>query len=92
MNNSFQKQQISITIDSKLLEEIDGLTGDRAAAIEEGLRLWRKQHIESQLRHFYQNRSEADVEFEREWVEATQEQAIAAWDKFPWNPSGDKND
>ena len=45
--------------------------------MEEGLRLWRQQQIESQLRNFYQNRSQADVEFEKEWTEETQRSAIA---------------
>ncbi|WP_319423363.1 hypothetical protein [Pleurocapsa sp. FMAR1] len=47
----------------------------------------RKQQIEEQLRNFYQNRSQADIEFEKEWVEETQEQAIAAWEEFPWDES-----
>ncbi|MBE9168133.1 hypothetical protein IQ238_11605 [Pleurocapsales cyanobacterium LEGE 06147] len=87
MSNSSQKQRISITVDAQLLEEVDRLTKNRSAAVEEGLRLWRKQQIESQLRNFYQNRSQIDVEFEKEWTEETQEQAIAAWDEFPWNTS-----
>jgi Arc/MetJ-type ribon-helix-helix transcriptional regulator len=84
MNNS-QKQRISITVDSQLLEEVDQMTKNRSAAVEEGLRLWRKQQIEEQLRNFYQNRSQADIEFEKEWAEETQEQAIATWDEFPWD-------
>ena len=87
MSNSSQKQRISITVDSQLLEEVDRMTKNRSAAVEEGLRLWRKQQIEEQLRNFYQNRSQADVEFEKEWVEETQEQAISAWDEFPWEES-----
>ena len=78
MINSSQKQRISITVDSQLLQEVDQMTKNRSAAVEEGLRLWRKQQIEEQLRNFYQNRSQADIEFEKEWVEETQEQAIAA--------------
>ncbi|MEO1670941.1 MAG: ribbon-helix-helix domain-containing protein [Cyanobacteria bacterium J06631_2] len=68
MNNS-QKQRISITVDSQLLEEVDQMTKNRSAAVEEGLRLWRKQQIEEQLRNFYQNRSQADIESEKEWAE-----------------------
>ena len=82
MSNNFQKQRISITVDTQLLEEVDRMTKNRSAAVEEGLRLWRKQQIEKQLRNFYQNRSQTDVEVEREWTRATQERAIAAWDEF----------
>lgn len=81
MTNSSSKQRISITIDSKLLEEIDLMTKNRSAAVEAGLRLWHKQQIEVQLRNFYQNRSQTDIAFERNWTEFTQEQAIAAWDE-----------
>ena len=87
MSNSSQKQRISITVDSQLLEDVDRMTKNRSAAVEEGLRLWRKQQIEEQLRNFYQNRSQADIEFEKEWVEETQKQAIAAWEEFPWDES-----
>jgi len=79
MINSSQKQRISITVDSQLLEEVDEMTKNRSAAVEEGLRLWRKQQLEERLIDFYQNRSQADIEFEQEWVESTQEQAIATW-------------
>jgi Arc/MetJ-type ribon-helix-helix transcriptional regulator len=81
MINNSQKQRISITVDSQLLEEIDQMTKNRSAAVEEGLRLWRKYQIEEQLKNFYQSRSQTDIEFEKEWTEETQEQAIAAWDE-----------
>lgn len=87
MSNNSQKQRISITVDAQLLKEVDQLTKNRSAAVEEGLRLWRKQQIESQLQNFYQNRSQTDIEFEKEWTEETQQQAIAAWNEFPWNAS-----
>ena len=79
MTTGSQKQRISITVDTQLLQEVDKLTKNRSAAVEAGLKLWRKQQIESQLREFYQNRSQADDSFEQEWAEATQEQAISAW-------------
>ena len=85
MTKSSQKQRISITVDTQLLKEIDKLTKNRSAAVEAGLKLWRKQQIEEQLRHFYQNRSVTDESFEKEWTEATQEQAISGWDEFPWD-------
>ncbi len=79
MTTNSQKQRISITVDTQLLQEVDKLTKNRSAAVEEGLKLWRKQQIEEKLRHFYQNRSQTDKSFEQEWTEATQEQAISAW-------------
>lgn len=84
MAQNSQKQRISITVDAGLLQEIDQLTDNRSAAVEEGLRLWRRQQIEQQLRQFYQNRSQSNVEFEEEWARDTQEQAIANWDEFSW--------
>lgn len=81
MPNNSQKQKISITVDTCLLAEVDRLTKNRSAAVEEGLRLWRKQQIEAQLKNFYQNRTQADVELERKWVRETQDSAIANWDE-----------
>lgn len=74
MSSSTQKQNISVTVDARLLSEIDKLTDNRAAALEEGLRLWYAKQIEDKLRTFYQNRSQADIEFEEEWARFTQEQ------------------
>ena len=48
MVNNSQKQRISITVDADLLAEVDRLTKNRSAAVEEGLRLWRQQQIEEQ--------------------------------------------
>ncbi|MEM8675990.1 MAG: hypothetical protein AAGF83_19275 [Cyanobacteria bacterium P01_G01_bin.67] len=79
MTTNPQKQRISITVDTQLLQEVDKLTKNRSAAVEAGLKLWRKQQIEKQLRDFYQNRSETDELFEQEWTDATQEQAALAW-------------
>ncbi len=50
MSNSSQKQRISITVDSQLLEEVDRMTKNSSVAVEEGLRLWRKQKIEEQTK------------------------------------------
>ena len=91
MTQSSQKQRISITVDAQLLQEIDQLTRNRSAAVEEGLRLWRRQEIEAQLRDFYQNRSQADIEFEQEWAEETQEQAIAAWEESAWEAASNEH-
>lgn len=66
------KQKISITVDSDLLQTIDRLTENRSAAVEEGLRLWYQHYIEGQLRHFYQNKNQADQEMEEAWGEFAQ--------------------
>ena len=79
MHSSSPKQRISITVDTHLLSEIDKLTKNRSAAVEAGLKLWRKQQIESQLKNFYQNRSQADKSFESEWTDTTQDEAISVW-------------
>ena len=68
------KQRISITVDAKLLKEIDLLTENRSAAVEEGLRLWHHQQIEEQLHTFYQNLKPTDQQFEQDWGELAQNQ------------------
>lgn len=72
MPASSSKQKISITVDSVLLQNIDRLTENRSAAVEEGLKLWYQQCIEAQLRHFYQNQSQADQKMEEKWGEFAQ--------------------
>ena len=74
MSQSFRKTRISVTVDSKLLKEVDRLASNRSAAIEEALRLWRRQQIEEQLRQSYLNRRESDIESEKEWVELAQKE------------------
>jgi metal-responsive CopG/Arc/MetJ family transcriptional regulator len=69
MSPSPQKQRVSITVDTDLLNEIDKLTANRSAAFEEGIRLWYARQIEEQLRKFYQSRSHADIDFEEEWAD-----------------------
>ena len=74
MSSNSIKQRISITVDRELIQDIDKLTKNRSAAVEEGLRLWRRQQIEAQLRGFYKQRPQSDQEFEQEWAEFSQEQ------------------
>lgn len=74
MTQSTPKQRISITVDSRLLQDIDQLTDNRSAAVEEGLRLWRRQQIENQLRSFYQNQKPTDRQFDQDWGELAQTQ------------------
>jgi Arc/MetJ-type ribon-helix-helix transcriptional regulator len=89
MIHSSEKRQISIAVDAQLLDEIDKLTteplggnlSDHSQVVEDALRLWRTQKIKDQLIQFYQNRSQGDIEIEEDWSEATQDSAIAAWDR-----------
>lgn len=74
MTQSSAKQRISITVDSKLLQDIDHLTDNRSAAAEEGLRLWHRQQIENQLSAFYQAQKPRDLQFDQEWGEFSQTQ------------------
>lgn len=89
MPHSSQKQRVSITVDAQLLDEIDKLTDNRSAAFEEGIRLWYAKQIEDQLRKFYESRSQADIDDELAWTQATQDEAIAGWDEFPWDVPSD---
>ena len=74
MTQPVSKQQISITVDTKLLQEIDRITENRSAAVEAGLRLWYRQQIENQLRAFYQTQKPTDRQFDRDWGEFAQTQ------------------
>lgn len=69
MTASSSKRRVSVTIDANLMDAIDRLSDNRSAVIEEALRLWRKHKIEEQLRQFYQNRSQQDIEFEETWAD-----------------------
>ncbi len=74
MTQPVSKQRISITVDAKLLQDIDQITENRSAAVEEGLRLWHRQQIENQLRTFYQAQKPTDRQFDRDWGEFAQTQ------------------
>lgn len=78
--SSSPKQRITITVDVSLLQEVDRLSNNRSAAVEEALRLWRKQQIENQLRSFYENCSQRDIEEESFWADQTQEAAMICWE------------
>lgn len=43
MSKSSPKQEISISIDASLLQEIDLVTDNRSTAVEEGLQLWKQK-------------------------------------------------
>ena len=68
------KRRVSVTLDASLLAEIDRLSDNRSAVIEEALRLCRIQKIDDQLRQYYQSQSWTDVEQEEAWAEYGQHQ------------------
>ena len=74
MTQSNLKQRISITVDSQLLHDIDRLSDNRSAAVEQGLKLWRRQQIEDQLRAQYQKQGQAAQKLEEDWAELAQSQ------------------
>ncbi len=69
---SNQKQRISITVDSQLLESIDRLTDNRSQVVEAALRLWYQQQIKEQLRQSYQQQTPQQQEFDDHWSKLAQ--------------------
>ncbi len=74
MTSSDSQQRISITVEAKLLQDIDRMTENRSAAVEEGLRLWYRQENENQLRAFYQTQKPTERQFDQNWGEFAQTQ------------------
>ena len=83
MTQTNSKQRISITVDSRLLHDVDQLTDNRSAAVEQGLRLWRRQQIENQLRTSYQKQQQTSQQ-QKDWLELAQGEmeAIIAEEKL----------
>lgn len=79
MSNSTQKREVLVALDAEFAEKIDQLTDDWTEAIEQALRLWYAKQIEDKLRKFYQNRSQEDIEDEKEWFNFVEEQIEEAW-------------
>jgi hypothetical protein len=84
--SSSAKRRVSVTIDAALLDAIDQFSDNRSAVIEAALRLWQAQQVQDQLRQFYQNRPQSDIQNETTWAQETQDNAIQQWDNdSPWN-------
>ncbi|MEG4349291.1 MULTISPECIES: hypothetical protein [unclassified Microcoleus] len=79
MSNSTQKREVLVALDAEFAEKIDQLTDDWTEAIEQALRLWYAKQIEDKLRKFYQNRSQEDIEDEKEWFNLVEEQIEETW-------------
>jgi hypothetical protein len=79
MLNSTQKREVLVALDAEFADKIDQLTDDWTEAIEQALRLWYAKQIEDKLRKFYQNRSQEDIEDEKEWFNFVEEQIEEAW-------------
>ena len=79
MSNSTQKREVLVVLDAEFADKIDQLTDDWTEAIEQALRLWYAKQIEDKLREFYQNRSQEDIEDEKERFNFVEEQIEEAW-------------
>jgi len=79
MSNSTRKREVLVALDAEFAEKIDQLTDDWTEAIEQALRLWYAKQIEDKLRKFYQNRSQEDIEDEKEWFNLVEEQIEETW-------------
>ncbi|MEG4534514.1 hypothetical protein [Microcoleus sp. D2_18a_D3] len=79
MSNSTQKREVLVALDAELADKIDQFTDNWTEAIEQALRLWYAKQIEDKLRKFYQNRSQEDIEDEKEWFNLVEEQIEETW-------------
>ena len=70
---------VLVALDAEFTDKIDQLTDNWTEAIEQALRLWYAKQIEDKLRKFYQNRSQEDIEDEKEWFNFVEEQIEEAW-------------
>jgi hypothetical protein len=79
MSNFTQKREVLVALDAEFAEKIDQLTDNWTEAIEQALRLWYAKQIEDKLRKFYLNRSQEDIEDEKEWFNCVEEQIEETW-------------
>ena len=79
MSNFTQKREVLVALDAEFADKIDKLTDNWTEAIEQALRLWYAKQIEDKLRNFYQNRSQEDIEDEKEWFNLVEEQIEETW-------------
>jgi len=79
MSNFTQKREVLVALDAEFAEKIDQLTDNWTEAIEQALRLWYAKQIEDKLRKFYLNRSQEDIEDEKEWFNLVEEQIEETW-------------
>ena len=79
MSNSNVKREVLVALDADFAEKIDELTDNWTEAIEQALRLWYAKQIEDKLRKFYLNRSQEDIEDEKEWFNLVEEQIEETW-------------
>lgn len=66
--SSPDKQQISISLDIELLEQVDEWTSDREEAITEGLRLWCKHQADLKLQNTAQVHKQRHDRDETGWL------------------------
>ena len=68
MSTSPDQQQINVSIDTELLEQVDQWTSDRTKAIAEGLRLWCDLQAEKELQKSAQARKQRHDRDETGWL------------------------
>ena len=78
-NSNNLKREVLVALDAEFAEKIDELTDNWTEAIEQALRLWYAKQIEDKLRQFYQNRSQENIEDEKEWFNLVEEQIEETW-------------
>ncbi len=78
-NSNNLKREVLVALDADFAEKIDQLTDNWTEAIEQALRLWYAKQIEDKLRKFYLNRSQEDIEDEKEWFNLVEEQIEETW-------------
>ena len=78
-NSNNLKREVLVALDAEFAEKIDELTDNWTEAIEQALRLLYAKQIEDKLRQFYQNRSQEDIEDEKEWFNLVEEQIEETW-------------
>jgi len=62
------KQQISVSIDTQILDYIDQVAPDREAIIDEALRLWCDRHNKAQVQRAYEAQRRRQDQDETGWL------------------------
>ncbi len=78
-NSNNLKREVLVALDAEFAAKLDQLTDNWTEAIEQALRLWYAKQIEDKLRKFYLNRSQEDIEDEKEWFNLVEEQIEETW-------------
>lgn len=72
-----EKEEKIVKVDKR----IGQITDNRSQKIAAVLPLWYVKKIEEQVRSFYENRPNSDIEDEREWLELVESQIEEVWNR-----------